>query len=45
MYRPSDPSDNVSITPSTCRLWDSSKTVAMIFSILTAISQPVRFCS
>lgn len=30
---------------SICRWWASSKTVAMTFSILTAISQPIRFCS
>jgi hypothetical protein len=32
------------MTSSTCCLWASSKTVAMIFSIRTAISQPSRFC-
>lgn len=33
------------MTSSTCRLWASSSTEAMIFSIRTAISQPSRFCS
>jgi hypothetical protein len=30
---------------SICRLCASCRTVTMIFSILTAISQPMRFCS
>ncbi len=43
--KPSGPSAKVSIVSSTWRLWASCRTVAMIFSILTAISQPIRFCS
>lgn len=45
LYKPSGPSSSVSMTSLTCRLWASCRTVAMIFSIRTAISPPIRFCS
>jgi len=39
------PSARASIVSSTCRLCASCSIAQRIFSILTAISQPVRFCS
>lgn len=44
LYNPSGPSAKESIGFPTFRSWASSKTVALIFSIRTAISQPWRFC-
>ncbi|MDP9485086.1 MAG: hypothetical protein M3Q49_04720 [Actinomycetota bacterium] len=45
LANPSDPSARAFVVSSTCRSCASCRTVAMIFSILTHISQPAHFCS